>query len=131
MGVRVGLDACHRRIVGICLALLHRQEGATGFGPGHFDSSLVAQVTAVGGRGYRGLLGRVAIIDHRLVRCDWLPVSLGLLSLQLLLFPPNVVQQDLTVPPSSSSSSSARPTSPSSNLSESIIRPRASICQRL
>lgn len=131
VGVGVGLDGRHRRIVGIGLALLHRQEGPAGFGTGHFDSSLVAYVTAVGGRGYRGLLGGVAVVEQRVVRCDWLSVGLGLLSLQLLLFPPDVVQQDLTVPPSSSSSSSPRTPSPPSTLGESIIRPRPSVCQRL
>lgn len=104
--------------MGISLALLHWEEGPTRFGAGHFDPPLVARVTPAGGRGSLGLLGAVAV-EKLVVRCDWLPVAgLGLLLLQLLLFPPHVIQQDLAVPPYSSyPSSSSRP----SPLRKSII----------
>lgn len=99
VGVRVRLDGGQRRIMGIGLARLHREEGAAGFGAGHFDSPLVARGAAVGGRGSLRLLGGEAVVEQLVVRRDWLPVvGLGLLSLQLLLFPPHVVQQDLAVP---------------------------------
>lgn len=104
VGVGVRLDGTRRRIVGIGLALLHGEEGATGFGAGHFDPTLIAVGTAVCGRSSGGVLGGIAVIERLMLRRDWLPaVGLGLLSLQLL--PPDVVQQDLTVPPTSSSPS--------------------------
>ena len=82
MGVRVRLDGGQGRIVGIGLTLLHREEGATGFCAGHFDSPLVAEVTVVGGWGSGGLLGVVAIVDQLVLRCNWLSIiGLGLLSL--------------------------------------------------
>lgn len=56
VGVGVRLDGGQRRIVGIGLALLHWEEGAAGFGTGHFDPPLVTWVTAAGGRGSQGLL---------------------------------------------------------------------------
>lgn len=87
--------------MGICLTLQHWQEGATGFGPGDFDPPLVTRVTVVGGRGCGGLLGGEAVVEQRLMRCHRLSAGLGLLS--LLLFPPDVVQQDLAVAPPSSS----------------------------
>lgn len=127
--VRVGvwLDGTQRRIVGISLVLLHREEGATRFGAGHLDSPLVTCGATAGGRGSCGLLGGVAIVEQLVVRCDWLPVAgLGLLSLQLLLFPPHVIQQDLAVPRSSCSSSSSPVPS---SLQDSIIHLRPSIHQ--
>ena len=125
MGVGVRLDGGQRRIRGI--GLLHREERATGFSAGHFDLSLVAIVTTEGGRGTWGLLGGEAIVVQLVLGCDWLPViGVGLLSLQLLLFPPDVIQQDLTVSPSSSSSSSPCP-----SLSGSVNYPRSSVHQQL
>lgn len=53
--------------MGISLTLLHWEEGAAGFGTGHFDSPLVTQVTAVCGRGSRGLLGGVAVAEQLVV----------------------------------------------------------------
>lgn len=67
VGVGVWLDGRQRRIMGISLALLHWEEGAAGFGAGHFDSPLVAQMTAVGGWGSRRLLGGVAIVEQLVV----------------------------------------------------------------
>lgn len=129
VGVGIWLDGGQRRIMGISLALLYWQEGATGFGTGHFDSPLVARVGAASGWGSQGRLGGESVVEQLLVWCDWLPVvGLGLLSLQLLLFAPHVVQQDLVIPASSSSSSSSpHPCT----LGESIICPCPSVCQRL
>lgn len=67
VGVGVRLDGRERRIVGIGLALLHWEEGAAGFGAGHFDSVLVSLVSTVVGRGPRGLLGRVAVVEQLVV----------------------------------------------------------------
>lgn len=63
VGVRVRLDGRQGRIVGLGLALLHREKGAAGFGAGYFDSPLVTMVTMVGGWGSSGLLGGVTIVD--------------------------------------------------------------------
>lgn len=125
--VGVGLDGAQWGRVGVRLALLHGQEGAAGFGAGHLDS-LIGLVSAAGGRGSRQLLGGVAVVEELMVRRDWLPVVVvGLLSLQLLLFPPNVIQQDLAVPaPSHSASSSPCP----SPIRKSTVRPRPSVGQR-
>lgn len=133
VGVGVRLNGDQRGIVGFSLALLHREERPAGFGAGYRDPPLVALGSAVGGRGSCWLLG-VAIVDQRLLRCGWLPVGLGLLSLQLLLFPPDVVQEDIAVPassPSSVSSPSPCTSSSPSSIADSIIGPRPSVCQRL
>ncbi|TNN58531.1 hypothetical protein EYF80_031253 [Liparis tanakae] len=73
------------------LALLHREEGPAGLGAGDFDSPLVT----VGWRGSERL-GGGAVEEQLVLRCDWMP-AVGLLQVQLLLFPPNVVQQDVAV----------------------------------
>lgn len=131
--VRVGvrLDGGPKGVMAIGLALLHWEEGAAGFGAGHFDPALVTRVTAAGGRGSRGLLGGVAVVKQLVVRCDGLPVvGLRVLPLQLLLlFPPHVIQQDLAVPHSSSSSSSSSPRP--SPLRQTRIRLCPSVGQRL
>lgn len=72
VGVWVWLDGRQRRIMGICLALLHGKKGATGLGASDFDSSLVSRVTAAGGRGSGGQLGGGPIVEQLLVGCDWL-----------------------------------------------------------
>jgi len=84
VGVGVWLNGRRRG-----LALLHREEGPAGLGAG--DSPLVA----VGGRGSERL-GGGAVEEQLMLRCDWMP-AVGLLQVQLLLFPPNVVQQDVAV----------------------------------
>lgn len=110
VGVGVWLDGGQRRTVAIGVALLHREEGAAGFSASHFDPPLIACVSAVGWRRSQRLLGGVAVVNQ-LVWRGWLPVvGLRLLSLQLLLFPPNIIQKNFAVAPSpSTSSSSARP----------------------
>lgn len=127
--VRVGvrLDGAQGGRVGVRLALLHGQEGAAGFGAGHLDS-LIGLGPAAGGRGSRRLPGGVAVVEQLMVRRDWLPVvGVGLLSLQLLLFPPNVIQQDLAVPaPSHPASSSPCP----SPIRKSAVRLCPSVGQR-
>lgn len=51
VGVRVGLNGDQRGIVGISLALLHREERTARFGSGYRDTPLVALGATVGGRG--------------------------------------------------------------------------------
>lgn len=98
MGVR--LDGAQRGTAGMGGALLHRQEGPTGLGACDLDPPLMA----IGGRRPQGHLGGVVAVT-RLVRRPL--VSLRLLPLQLLLFPPDVVQQNFAVAPSSSRSFSS------------------------
>lgn len=62
--VGVRLDGGRRRIMGIGLALLHGEEGATGFGAGYFDPLLVTVGTMVGGQSSGELLGGVAIVER-------------------------------------------------------------------
>lgn len=129
MWVGVWLDGGQRRIVGIGRALLHWEEGAARFGASHFDSSLIAWESMVVRRGCWGLLGDVSVEEQLVVRGDWLPVAgLGLLSLELLLFAPHVVQQHLAVAASPSWSTSP---SGSSHIAKSVICPRTSVCRRL
>lgn len=67
MRVGIWLDGRKRRIVGISLALLYWEEGAAGFGAGHFDSPLVARVTPAGGWGSQGRLGGVTVVEQLVV----------------------------------------------------------------
>lgn len=67
VGVWIWLYGRQRRIMGIRLALLHGEEGATGFSAGDFDPPLVTWMTAAGGRGSRGLLGGEAVVEQLLV----------------------------------------------------------------
>lgn len=108
VGVGVRLDGCQRRTVGISVALLHWEEGAAGFGAGHFDPPLVGRVSAVGRWRPQRLLGDAAAVDG-LVRRGRLPAVglLGLLALQLLLLPPHIIQKNVAIAPSSSTASSS------------------------
>lgn len=106
VGVGVRLDGCQGRTVGIGVALLHWEEGAAGFGAGHFDPPLVSRVSVVGRWRPQRLLGAAAAVDG-LVRRGRLPaVGLGLLALQLLLLPPHIIQKNVAIAPSSSTASS-------------------------
>lgn len=64
MGMGVWLDGRWKRIRGIGLALLHREEGAAGLSAAHLDSPLVGRVTAVSGQGSGGLLRGVVIVEQ-------------------------------------------------------------------
>lgn len=95
VGVGVGLDGGCGWIVGVSHARLRWQKRATRLGAGDGDPPLVS--TMVGGRGSQWLRG-VAVEEQLVLHCDWLLASLRLLPLQLLLLPPDVVQQELAVP---------------------------------
>lgn len=107
VGVGVRLDGCQRRTVGIGVALLYWEEGAAGFGAGHFDASLVGRVSAVGWRRPQRLLGGAATVEGLVWRGRLPAVGLGLLALQLLLLPPHIIQKNVAVARSSSTTSSS------------------------
>lgn len=123
MGVGVRLNSGWRLVVDVTLVLLHWQEWAAGLGASDGHSALVGVVTSVGGRSSLGLLGGT-VVERLVLGRGWLSAGLRLLALQVALFFPDVVQQNLAVA-ASPSSSSAPP------LRGSRVIPAASVCQRL